>query len=383
MTLFKLSFAALVAFALVPGSIANMAFAEKQVVGYVFMKDAVLKPGQIDAHAMTRINYAFANIQNGRIVEGSKADAANYAYLTNLRKQNPSLTILVSVGGWVWSGGFSDVALTPQSRAVFIDSVMEFLHRYDLDGLDIDWEYPGLAGAGHAFRAEDKQNFTSLLAELRHRFQHDGRGRKRPLLLTIAAGASSSYLDHTEMSKAQKYLDTVNLMSYDYYFPSGNNLTGHHAPLYTNAADPQKISADASVKAFVRAGVPARKLLLGVPFYGHAWSAVPDTAHGLYQPGSANVKGYASYQDLKTLLQGAGYVRYWDAIAKVPYLYNEEQQIFISYDDPESLRGKAQYILDHHLAGVMFWSYESDASGELLRTLNQVLRPALPQGKMQ
>ena len=138
-----------------------------EVVGYVFPRDEALQPGQVDCNRMTRINYAFANIKDGQMVTGYAKDAENFATLTAMRKQNPSLKILVSVGGWLWSTSFSDVSLTPASRRVFIASAMDFLTRYDLDGLDIDWEYPGMPGAGHPFRPEDKQNFTALLKELR------------------------------------------------------------------------------------------------------------------------------------------------------------------------------------------------------------------------
>lgn len=144
-----------------------------QIVGYVFPKDAPLQPGQIEANRLTRINYAFANIKNGDIVTGFAADMQNFAFLNDLKHENPALTVLVSVGGWEWSTNFSDVALTSQSRRAFIQSVISFLTLYRLDGLDIDWEYPGMTGAGHRFRAEDKQNFTLLLKELRERFDQE------------------------------------------------------------------------------------------------------------------------------------------------------------------------------------------------------------------
>src|SRR5580693_4512777 len=107
------------------------------VAAYVFPQDAALLPVQIDAGSLTRVNYAFANIKDGRIVAGFAHDSDNYAFLTGLKKQNRTLTVLVSVGGWLWSANFSDVSLTPASRRLFIQSVMDFLGRYDLDGLDI------------------------------------------------------------------------------------------------------------------------------------------------------------------------------------------------------------------------------------------------------
>jgi chitinase len=313
------------------------------------------------------------------MVTGFAADAENFACLTALRKQNPHLTILVSVGGWLWSTNFSDVSLTAQSRELFIQSVMEFLRQYDLDGLDIDWEYPGMAGSGHAFRSEDKQNFTLLLKELRQRFNKETKQRGRKLYLTIAAGASDDYLAHTDMANVQKYVDTVNLMAYDYYGPSSDALTGHHAPLFTNQADPKKISADASVRAFEQAGVPAAKILLGVPFYGHIWGEVPPADHGLFQAGKPTPKGYAPYSLIVETMLNHGSIRYWDEVASVPFLYDTDKQIFVSYEDPESLAAKSRYVLTHKLGGVMFWDYAGDPSGTLLRTLNLSLHKPAPK----
>jgi chitinase len=345
----------------------------KAVVGYVFPQETTLQPGQIDARKLTRINYAFANIANGRMVNGFATDKANFTYLNSLKKENPSLTVLVSVGGWLWSGGFSDVSLSSKSREVFIQSVMEFLTVNDLDGLDIDWEYPGLTGAGHTFRSEDKENFTLLLKELRSRFDEETQKTHRRLYLTMAAGSSDEFIAHTEMAKVQLYVDTVNLMAYDYYEASSDHITGHHAPLFTNPADPKNVSTDTSVKAFEAAGVPASKILLGVPFYGHEWGQVADHEHGLYQPGKEIPDAYAPYHLIVDSMLNHGYVRYWDEKASVPYLYSATKHIFVSYEDPQSLKDKCHYVMQNGLGGAMFWDYAGDPSGVLLKTLHDSL----------
>jgi len=90
-------------------------------------------------------------------------DLANLQALTALRESYPHLKVMISVGGWTWSGGFSDMALTKASRKTFIDSAIAFLNQHKLDGIDLDWEYPGLPGAGNTHRPEDKKNFTRLL----------------------------------------------------------------------------------------------------------------------------------------------------------------------------------------------------------------------------
>jgi chitinase len=349
--------------------------AEPVVAAYVFAGGRVLTPGEIDAKKLTRVNYAFANIAQGRMVEGAPADAVNLAALSALKKDNPHLTVLVSVGGWTWSGGFSDAALTPASRSVFIDSVEAFITRYHLDGLDVDWEYPGMSGAGNTFRPEDKQTYTLLLKALRCRFDTMAGTLHRPLYLTIAAGASSEFLEHTEMSEVAKYVDTVNLMAYDYYEPEAGKPTGNHAPLFIDPADPKAVSADRSVREFEQAGVAARKVVLGVPFYGHVWGQVPATNQGLFQPGQPVPNAYATYAAIVSTMLGQGYTRHWDAAASVPYLYNADKQIFVSYEDPESLAAKCKYVKKQHLKGVMFWDYESDPSGALLDAVDSGLKP--------
>ena len=339
-----------------------------KVIAYIFPKDKQLAAGDVEVGKLTRINYAFANLQKGRIVEGFAHDADNFALLNSLKRDNPSLEVVVSVGGWTWSGNFSDMALTKQSRSIFIESAVKFVERYNLDGLDIDWEYPGMIGDNNRFRPEDKTNYTRLLKELRKRFNKEERKLGRHLVTSIATGASTDFLDHTEMATVQRYVDTVNLMTYDFYIPGEDKTTGHHAPLYTNPADPKEISADRSVREYEKAGVPARKIVLGVPFYGKSWVDVPDQDHGLFQPGKQAPGTYLPYSSFEGLMK-SGYIRYWDSAAKAPYLYNEDTHTFITYEDPESLKNKCEYVVDHHLGGVMFWEYFGDPSLSLVNTI--------------
>jgi chitinase len=341
-----------------------------QIIAYIFPRGRPLQASDVAAKKLTRINYAFANIQDGRIVTGSPVDEANFATLVGLKQQNPSLKILVSVGGWTWSGNFSDTVLTTQSRRRFIDSVVEFVDRYKLDGLDIDWEYPGMIGDNNRFRPEDKRNYTLVIQELRARFNVEQRKLGRPLLLSVAAGSSTDFIAHTELGRVQRYLDSVNLMAYDYYEPDSDKISGNHAPLYTDPADPRRASADQSVKDFEHAGVSPGKIVLGVPFYGHVWGNVPPTDHGLFQPGVQVPNAYANYGNIVTNMLNQGYTRYWDAAASVPFLYNEQKRIFVSYEDPESLALKCAYVRRKGLGGVMFWEYMGDPTGALLNTIN-------------
>ena len=326
------------------------------IIAYVFPRDAVIDPGAIAADELTHVNYAFANIAEGRVVEGFAHDAENFRVLARLRRAHPHLKILVSVGGWTWSGAFSDAALTASSRRRFVRSAVDFVRRHDLDGFDVDWEYPvALDRAGAA--------------------------RRRHYLLTLAAGASSEFLAHTEMEKVQASVDFVNLMTYDFREAESEPVAGHHANLFAHPAAPFQSSADRAVRDYLAAGVPPGKLVLGVPFYGRAWAQVDsdDAAGGLYRPGRPLVERLdTSYPSLAALAASGAFERRWDATSQAPYLWSRERKIFVTYDDPESLRAKSRYILEHGLAGAMFWEYYADPTGTLRGVLFSELRGRPP-----
>ena len=258
---------------------------EYEVVGYIFGRGGTLDGRSIAAKKMTRINYAFFALKDGVIAERGEHDAENLAVLTALRKANPQLQILISVGGGgAGSAGFSDMAITPEGRRRFVDSAVAAVEKYGLDGVDVDWEYPGYTHVKTiTVRAEDRETYTLLLKELRQRFDREEKRLGRPLVTSSATGATQIWLDHTDMRAASKWLTTVNMMCYDWYNNVEKN-TGHDSPLYTVAADPKHISIDDAVKKNLAAGVPARKIVVGVPFYGRRWEGVEATNNGLWQP---------------------------------------------------------------------------------------------------
>jgi chitinase len=217
-------------------------------------------PAVIHPEKLTHINFAFARIDpGGRVAFENQSAAASLKSLLRLKKKNPGLRVIVSVGGWT-AEGFSDAALTDASRRAFARSAVELLREYALDGIDLDWEYPGLGVAGIKYRAEDKQNFTLLLKELREQLDAESDARRWTggdrYLLTIAS-ADREYFDHTEMDKLHVYLDWINIMSYD-FFNSLTSTTGHYAGLYrSEVASATERNADAAVKQYLAAGIPA------------------------------------------------------------------------------------------------------------------------------
>jgi len=323
----------------------------------------------IDHSKLTHINYAFANIVDGKSVMELEQDSSNLATLVSFRDTNHNLKILLSVGGWAWSDSFSDVALTVSSREIFTESIIELIKRHQLDGVDIDWEYPGQRAEDNVCRPADRDNFTLLLKELREKLDILGKktGNKH-YLVTIASGSDQNYFDNTNLRDAHWHLDFINMMTYDYY-NGWMSQTGHHANLHPS--EHEKYGGNSVVQTVdrhLKAGVPVGKLVLGIPFYGRKWEGVHANGNGLYQPaGTTGV--IISYNDIVNRVSSDNWVSLWDNTASAPYLWNPGSQIFISYESIESIGLKVDYLKDHGFGGTMFWEYSNDHEQQLLNRL--------------
>ncbi|MEI0735550.1 glycoside hydrolase family 18 protein [Paenibacillus sp. JTLBN-2024] len=321
-----------------------------------------------DLMKLTHLNVAFGHVVDGRI---STAHLKNAAVLRKIKDEHPELNIVLSVGGWS-AGGFSEAASTEAGRQSMAESAVQAIVDHPFDGIDLDWEYPCYGEAEIASSPDDKRNFTLLLQTIREALDRKGAEDGRHYLLTIAAGADQYYVDGTEMDEVQKYLDFVQLMTYD--MRGGFQvLTGHHTNLYTPTGDLFRISTDASVKMFMRAGVPKEKIVIGAAFYSRVWHQVPDRNSGLHQM-AGTTGGYGP--DFGTLtreyINKNGYTRYWDEEARAPYLFNGSS--LISYDDEESIGHKCGYVKDNGLAGIMFWEYGCDDTHQLLDAMHRGLK---------
>ena len=348
------------------------AASDYRLVGYVAGWEAF---PAIAAQPLTAVNFAFAHIDaRSRVVLDQAGSAEFLARLRALKARNPRLKIIVSVGGW-GADGFSDAAAGEQSRAMFADSAAALLVHSEVDGIDLDWEYPGLAGPGIRHRDQDRRNFTLLLAAMRARFDALARerGRHDPYLIT-AALADGEFVAHIELDRIHAYLDWINLMTYDFH-NSLTPTTGHHAALTrsaTSAASERSVAG--AVAQFCAAGVPANKLVVGVPFYGRAFADVNAHNNGLDQPYGKYAGDHPWPELVEKYIGKDGYVRHWDDVAHEPYLWNAQRREFISYDDPQSLALKARYVTTHHLGGMMYWEQSQDPHGELVRVLSNNLR---------
>ena len=342
------------------------------IIGYVGGFRGLVNTSLIAAKELDYINYAFVDIKNNRAwLHREATDTINFRNLNLLKKQNPSLKIVISIGGWTWSGKFSDAVLTDTSRQRFAASAVEIIRKYYMDGIDIDWEYPGREGyTGNIYRPEDKENYTLLFKELRKQLDDLQLQTGKKYLLTTAAGAFKSFIDHTEMGALQQYLDYINLMTYDF---SGGKIASHHTSLYASKAYEAHNNADNAVKLFIAAGVPENKLIMGVAFYGKS-SILVAGAKGLGDSIATYSRGVGFTAIKDSVLKQPGNKEFYDRHAKAPYLYNTATRQFITYDNLWSVKKKCKYVIRKKLGGVMFWEYDSDLKGYLVGEINKVLK---------
>ncbi|XP_029677573.1 chitinase-3-like protein 1 [Formica exsecta] len=302
-----------------------------------------------------------------------------------LREQSPGTKTLIAIGGWnEGSARYSEVVGDPIRRSRFVKNAVEFVKKYNFDGFDLDWEYPNQRGG----KPEDVQNFVRLLEEMRPEFDKHG------LLLSaaVAAAEPSASLSY-DIPKLSKYLDFINIMAYDLH-GAWEKTTGLNAPLYPRkgeSGNDLKLNVDACVRYWLKSGCAPEKLILGVGFYGRAFTLTDKNQNGLGAPakgpGTAGPytreAGMLGYNEICDFLKQGGWTVVRDAEDSTPYAFKGDQ--WVGYDDVISLNQKMDYVNSLNLGGAMLWSIETDdfrgKCGEkypLLKTLNVKLRGEIP-----
>lgn len=282
-----------------------------------------------DCSVLTHINYAFGNVNK-------TYDGVTIQHPERLRqlvelKKDHEIYIVLSIGGWT-AGGFSEMASIERRRKAFARDCKRIVKEYNLDGIDMDWEYPSSSEAGISSSPNDIDNFTLLMRELRKALGKD-------YLLSCATIADARFVDFKAI---EPYVDLVNIMMYDV-----GNPPYHHAALYRSEMS-GRVTAQEALQAHLDAGIPVNKLVLGVPFYGRSVKGFGDTAYG-------------------ALVKRTDVIRMWDDVAKAPYLVNNEGEFLCTYEDAESLAWKCRFIKQTGMRGAMYWEYRNDDEAGTLR----------------
>ena len=306
-----------------------------------------------DPACITHINYAFAelyvrdNIYQGFKVQGN---VSRFEQIAALKKTNPQLKICLSFTHGVSNsdnkqdGGFSAMSKSPEGRKAFAEDCKAFLERYGLDGIDLDWEFPGLSWSGAACDPScDTDNYVLLVKQLRETLgleyiiSYAGYCSDK-----VAVSGGYRYVDIQGMDQ---YVDYVNIMTYDL-----DEAPKHHSAL----SDPRAYKdCKRAVSAYLSAGVPYSKLVLGIPFYGRRSFSTSPTA--------------ISYKKILQLDRYQFRRNEWDNVASCPYVATMGGEFYCGYDNPRSISIKGAWVRENGMRGLMYWEYDQDDDRGTLR----------------
>lgn len=310
----------------------------------IIMEYVLGNPKNVDPQLLDAIIYAFVEINpDGTLLVPSPKYLKE---MVSLKSEKPELKVIAAIGGW-GADGFSDAALTPTSRYNFARQVNKLINQYDLDGIDIDWEYPGTGAAGIKYRPEDKENFTLLLTAIRDVIGDD------KWLSIAGVGDKASINRSYELDKIAPIINYFNLMSYDFTAgETGPNGERHQANLYNSSLALPGYSVDTWVRNLEDGGMPSEKILLGIPFYGRLGAKITK-----------------SYDELrKNFINKGEYDINFDKDAQAVYL-TKDGQFAMSYDDPLTIFLKSQYVLKNCLGGIFSWTSTYDQANILAKAM--------------
>jgi chitinase len=306
---------------------------------------------QYPINKLTHIIFSFLKLQHDTLGFRNNDQRRSLEQLVELKKTYPQLKIMVSIGGWGGCAPCSDLFASADHRNTFAKTTVALFRQYNIDGLDLDWEYPAIEGyPGHKWGKADKNNFTELVRALRNEMKNE-------FLLTFAAGGFITYLEESvDWDAVMPLVDFVNLMTYD-LVNGYSKTTGHHTLLYHH--EPEQQSTQKCVEWLINKKADPAKLIIGAAFYARVWENVENNNNGLYQPGKF-LRG-VRYKDFSFYFaDSSGFTYYWDKKAKAPYRYSASKKLFATFDDKHSLEAKTKFIKKKKLGGIMFWELSED-----------------------
>lgn len=307
----------------------------------------------MDPYLCTHVIFSFLGIDsNGNInfmERGESAASAAIQGALDLRSRNPNLKLLAAIGGWsdAMVYPWSNLASNSGARSNLANNILSILQRFNLNGIDIDWEYPNR----DQDRPQDKQNFISLLRDIKNKL-----GSTYSLSIAIGVGSWRTGLSYNVQEMFQ-ICDFVNVMTYDMH-GGWEHKTGLHSALYRGSYDNTASNVDESVRLLLNFGVDRSKIIVGIPTYGYRFQLDNAGNNGIGAPANYHPSRNSGYREIcKGVRSGLLSVRY-DEQQKAPYGINGNE--WIGYDNVRSVTEKAYYIKNNGFGGAMFWSLDMD-----------------------
>ncbi|WWC94945.1 hypothetical protein V866_001797 [Kwoniella sp. B9012] len=357
-----------------------------------------LPPESVDFTRFDVVDFAFALPTSNNGLEFTQDDSEDLLNRLVTAAHSSGKRVKLSIGGWTGSAYFSTICGNSASRATFVQNILDAYNTYDLDGIDIDWEYPGTTGAdGNAVSSDDSANFLLFLQELRNALPTGA-------LITTATQvwpfADSNGSPMSDVSEFAKVIDWILIMNYDVW--GSSSTPGPNAPLSDacgNSTQPLA-NAYAAVSSWTGAGMPANQITLGVPAYGYLQkstasslkqrrrSSFPSPPHKnsnstsiqarasevtIYNDNGGSSDGQVMFYSLidqgaLTLEDGeyvgeGGFTRHWDSCSSTPWLKSSSSGQIITYDDTQSMNLKGQFAAQVGLRGCNVFSIDGDWTG--------------------
>jgi chitinase len=290
----------------------------------------------------------------------SWSDAGNNAYgcvkqLFIHKKRHRNLKVLLSIGGWTYSPKFAPIAATEAGRQRFASSSVKLVADWGFDGIDIDWEYPK--------NPQEAQDFVSLLRACRQAL--DAYAAEHApgyhFLITVASPAGPQNYNTLDFAAMDQYIDSWHLMAYD-YAGSWDSTSGHQANLFSNPSNmaSTKFSTEVAVDDYLRKGIAAHKIVMGLPLYGRSFMRTAGMGQPYVGMGQGSIEsGVWLYKDLPR----PGATEQYDNVAKESFSYDPSTQELVSYDNVDSATIKANWLLQKGLGGAVFWEASGDRIG--------------------
>ncbi len=326
------------------------------------------------------------NVDGSRLVTAlpdswneEKGYYGNLNQMRLLKQLYPDVEIGFALGGWTLSDEFSD-AVDVTNRANLVDSIVQKVADYEFFSVvDFDWEYPGGGGLdGNAVSDKDGENFALMLKDLRQGLDQLEADTGRQVEISVATAGGAEKLSNLNLEGIDPYVNFYNVMTYDFH-GGWEPTTGHQAPM---TGDQKGYDVLNAIEQFKSAGISSDKVVLGAPAYTRAWGDVAaGNSFGYAQsgdsrqaPGSFEAGTY-DYKDMLTGVNQGAYDLIWDDTSKAAFVYNSSERIWSSMETTATIAGKAAYVQEAELGGMMFWALSSDTLDEqsLITTAYDVL----------